>query len=229
MTASTATTPTLFAYPEKATFGRVLPKNKIYAHAKPCRRVRDHFTSEVAQIVWHYKLAPETINLPANASVPEIQIFTITLKPEIDDLNEDVLRSIDKAIAFPIFYEVIRQDSIRVAASYKRPSDSNPAKWVVGDYFGIDWQPIDTPRAPLPVALNLGSLYEQMLRKLMPLPARPNESLKDHVCRLEQVRAKQNQIGKIQAHLLKEKQFNRKVERNSQLHELQTELEHLTA
>jgi len=226
---TTSATATLFAYPDQSAFGRVLPKSKIYAHARAGRRVRGHFTSEVAQIIWQHKLASETINLTGKTNVPEIQIFTITLKPEIDDLNEEVLRCIDKAIAFPIIYEVIRQDCIRVAASYKRPSESNPAKWVVGEYFSSDWLPIDSPRAPLPVALNLESLYEQMLRQLMPLPARANESLKDQVHRLEQVEAKQKQIAKTQAHLKKEKQFNRKVERNSQLRELQTELDNLTA
>ena len=67
-----------------------------------------------------------------------------------------------------------------------------------------------------------------MLRPLMPLPARANESLKDQAYRLEQVEAKQKQIAKTRAHLKKEKQFNRKVERNRQLRDLQAELDNLT-
>ena len=53
----------LFDYPASAAFDKVLPKTKIYAHAKPARRLQQRFTDEVAQIVWKYKLAPETIRL----------------------------------------------------------------------------------------------------------------------------------------------------------------------
>ena len=53
----------LFAYPKQAEFGRVLPKNKIYEHSGANTRLKDLFVEQVDQIVWRYKLAPETINL----------------------------------------------------------------------------------------------------------------------------------------------------------------------
>ena len=53
-----------FSYPRQAEFNRVLPKSKIYEHGKPSRAVRDCFVAQINQIVWQYKLAPETINLP---------------------------------------------------------------------------------------------------------------------------------------------------------------------
>ena len=55
----------LFAYPKQAEFGRVLPKNKIYEHSGANTRLKDLFVEQVEQIVWRYKLAPETINLAA--------------------------------------------------------------------------------------------------------------------------------------------------------------------
>ncbi|MFZ4504556.1 MAG: DUF4391 domain-containing protein, partial [Methylovulum sp.] len=86
----------LFHYPNAATLGRKLPKNKIYEHAKPSTAVRELFVSQVDKIIWQYKLAPETVNLPAKPNVPEIQIFTLALKTP--ELSEDVLRCIDQAI-----------------------------------------------------------------------------------------------------------------------------------
>ena len=77
----------LFAYPKQAEFNRVLPKSKIYEHGKPSRAVRDGFVTQINQIVWQYKLAPETINLPARPSVPEIEIFSLELKtPEVSEV-----------------------------------------------------------------------------------------------------------------------------------------------
>jgi hypothetical protein len=44
---------------------RTLPKNKIYEHSGANTRLKDLFVKQVEQIVWRYKLAPETINLAA--------------------------------------------------------------------------------------------------------------------------------------------------------------------
>ena len=51
----------LIAYPKQAAFGRVLPKNKIYEHSGANTRLKDLFVKQVEQIVWQYKLAPETL------------------------------------------------------------------------------------------------------------------------------------------------------------------------
>lgn len=217
--------PALFAYPPNALFGRVLPKNKIYEHAAPSSALKALFVQQVEQIVWQYKLAPETINLPAKAAVPEIQIFNISLKTS--ELNEDVLRCIDQAIPFPIFYQLTFAQRIQIKAAYKRPSEADISKWMVEGYFATDWQVIDSERVPLPVALDLGALYELMLRQLLPLPPRAGESIKVQMERLTQIRSKQNECRKIEARLHKERQFNRKVELNSQLKTLQSVLETL--
>lgn len=215
----------LYAYPGQAAFNRVLPKSKIYEHGSPTRAVRDAFVSQINQIVWQYKLAPETINLPARPGVPEIEIFSLELKtPEI---SEDVLRCIDKAIPLPIFYNLSFDGRIKTVAAYKRPSDADASRWVVGDYFASSWLPANSKRSELPVALDMAGLYEQMLRRLMPQPARTGETLKDHVERLAQLRSKQTEYTKLEARLHKEKQFNRKVEMNTQLRSIKTDIETL--
>jgi len=96
--------PAFIAYPKQATFGRTLPKNKIYENSGATARLRELFVRQVEQIVWQYKLAPETINLPAKPGVPEIQVFAIQLKTP--ELNLDVLRCIDGAVQFPIIFEL---------------------------------------------------------------------------------------------------------------------------
>ncbi len=215
----------IFAYPKQAEFNRVLPKSKIYEHGKPSRAVRDCFVSQINQIVWQYKLAPETINLPSRPGVPEIEIFSIELKTA--EVSEDVLRCIDKAIPLPIFYNLCFEGRIKTVAAYKRPSDADASRWVVDGYFASPWLPAQGERSALPVALDMAGLYEQMLRRLMPLPARSGETLKDHVERLTQLRSKQNEYTKLEARLHKEKQFNRKVEINSQLRTIKTGIETL--
>jgi hypothetical protein len=215
----------MFAYPKQAEFNRVLPKSKIYAHAKPSKAVKDLFVSQIGEIVWKYKLSPETINLPARHGITEIQVFEIALKTE--DLDEDVLRTIDKAIPFPILFQLTHGDRIRFATSYKRPSDADASKWVIEASFISDWQPGSLERPPLPVALDLATLYEHLVRRHLPLLQRPGESIRDHVTRLTAIRGKEKECHQLEGRLNKEKQFNRKVEMNAAVRMLRQELDAL--
>ena len=217
--------PAFISYPKQAAFGRVLPKNKIYEHSGANSRLKELFVEQVEQIIWQYKLAPETINLPAKPSVPEVQVFAIQLKTP--DLHLDVLRCIDGAIQFPIVFELNFDGRTQVIAAHKRPNESDASRWVLSDYFATAWLPSDIERAAMPLALDLGGLYEQVLHRLIPTPARPQESLADFVARVELVAAKQREVEKTASKLAKQMQFNRKVEINAALRQLKTELEEL--
>ncbi len=223
---SQITHPAFISYPKQATFGRNLPKNKIYEHSGANTRLKDLFVQQVEQIVWQYKLAPETINLPTKSGVAEVQVFAIQLKTQ--ELNLDVLRCIDGAVQFPVIFELGFDGRTQVVAAYKRPSESDSSRWVLSDYFMTEWLPSDVQRTAMPLSLDLGSLYEQVLQWLIPLPSRQQESLADLVTRVEQVAAKQREVEKTVSKLAKEKQFNRKVEINATLRQLKTELEQLS-
>ncbi len=213
----------MFAYPKQAEFNRVLPKSKIYAHAKPSKAVKDLFVSQIGEIVWKYKLSPETINLPARHGITEIQVFEIALKGE--ELDEDVLHTIDKAIPFPILFQLTHGSRIRFATSYKRPSDADSTKWVIEASFQTDWfHPSSFILHPLPVALDLASLYEHLIRRHLPLPQRSGESIRDHVAHYTAIQAKEKECQQMEARLNKEKQFNRKVGMNAALRTLRQEL-----
>ena len=165
----------MFNYPKQAEFNRIVPKAKIYAFAKPSRAVRERFVSQVAEIFWKYKLSPETVNLPARRGIQEIQIFSIALKTA--ELAEDVLRAMDRAIPSPIFFDLTFDGRVKSTAAYKRFGPTDASKPVVDVYFETEWQPAGIARPPLPVALDLAGLYEQMLQGLLPLPPRTGEPI----------------------------------------------------
>ncbi|EML5730768.1 DUF4391 domain-containing protein [Pseudomonas aeruginosa] len=217
----------LFAFPGQARVGRPVPKAKIYEHGQIGSALRDKFVAQVEQITWAYKLAPETLNLPARPEVPEIQIFDIELKGA--ELDDEVLRAIDRAIPLPIIYQLHRDQEICMVAAYKRPSQAEIGKWMLNEHLAGPWLPDSTERHSLPVALDLQGLYEQLLRSLSPLAARPNERLLEHLERLAQLRGRQGEYKKLEARLHKEKQFNRKVMLNAQLRELKNEIDQLGA
>ena len=217
--------PAFVRYPPQAAFGRTLPKSKLYTHSHASTRLKNLFVQQVEQIVWQFKLAPETINLPARPAVPEIQVFGIQLKTA--DLSFDVLRAIDQAVQFPIIFELALAGRTQVVACHKRPNESDASRWVLSDYFATGWLADNAERSAMPVALHLGSLYEQLLRALLLLPARPHETLAEQVARLGSLAAKEREADKTAARLDKEEQFNRKLTINADLRRLHSELDAL--
>lgn len=237
---------TLYDWPRAAAFGRVIPKTKIYEHAGANTGLKDLFVREVDQIVWSHKLAPETVNLAATKQVAEIQVFRITARTAT--LDAAVLRAIDKAIPFPLIFEVAHGGRVRLAAAYKRPSEADSARWVVGDYFQRDWLPEDAPRTPLPVALNLGALYERLLEPLVagqtvrlipgmgeapqsactPDEAERPVSLEERIAQAEAIERQAREVERIKARLRREKQFNKRVAINAELRKCEQKLREIS-
>lgn len=223
-------TAAFFDYPKAAAFGRVIPKNRIYEHAGAGTALRDLFVTQVDQIVWKYKLAPETTNLAATKAVSEIQVFGITLRT--GTVDEDVLRAIDRSIPFPLIFELSWSGKRKAVAAFKRPSEADATKWVVSAYFTTDWAQDDAPRRPLPLALNLGGLYDALITALMPdvgaEAEHTGEDIQTRVARMEAIRAKTREVDRIKARLAREKQFNKRVAINAELRAARQELERLS-
>ncbi|MCY4361835.1 MAG: DUF4391 domain-containing protein [Gammaproteobacteria bacterium] len=236
---------TLYDWPRATTFGRVVPKNRIYKHSGANTALKNLFVREVDQIIWSHKLAPETVNLAATRQVTEIQVFRITSRTAT--LNRDVLLTIDRTISFPLIFEIVYEGLTRLAAAYKRANEADSTRWVVSDYFETDWLPEDTRHTPLPVATNMEALYEHLLSPLVDthsarlvqgiaeppqtsyLPAMPEESatLGARIARTDAIKARTRDIERIKARLAREKQFNKRVAINAELRAAKNEIEHL--
>jgi hypothetical protein len=217
----------MFQFPKQAEFNRALPKSKIYAFAKPTRAVRDRIVSGIQDIVWKYKLAPGTVNLPARHGIQEIQVFELVLKTE--ELSDAVLHTIDKAIPSPIVFQITFEGRVRFSAAYKRPSDSDSYKHVIEAYFTTEWGPLGQSYPQLPMVLDMAALYEAMLCRVIPLSRRPEEPLSGLVERAMQLRTKERECRDLEVRLRKECQFNRKVEINAAIRAAKTQLEQLAA
>ena len=222
----------MFAYPERALVNRILPKNKIYANARPGRALRQRIVEQVEEINWKYKLAPATLRLPGSPGIEEIQVFSIAQRAP--ELKEDVLRTLDRAIPSLLFFELTFQGKVRFAAAYKRMSEAAHDKQFVAAYYVSRWQDASAPREALPVAIDIGSLYEQMLRRHMlasglGLRPRPDETLEQAAERGSRIRVQTLACQRLESRLRREAQFNRKVEINAELRQarqLLAELEH---
>lgn len=213
----------LYRWPSAAKFGSRVAKEKLYAHGAVSAAIREKFVAEVLRVTWAYKLAESTINLAGSTAVPEIQVFEIDAKGS--DVSESVLTAIDKAIPFPIIFEIGRGEGqerrIRMVAAHKQLGSGAPK---VGAYYNTAWQPARTERQSLPTSITLPALYTALLDPLTPVTARPGEDLSGVAARLEAVRRLEHEIAVLERKLRTEPQFNRKVELRRALTTKQAEL-----
>jgi len=225
---------TSFAFPAKALYGKKITKEKIYQYASPTAAVKQKFIQQIDKIVWQYKLAPETINLPATKKLAEIQVFDVWLKDGVSasELDETLLKVIDKAISMPLYYRLYAGDNLKFCMAYKRPSEADSDKWVVETYFSTPWlnaEKVKETAQPLPIALNIQGLYEQLLRSVVTEPAKPGETLQAQMERISQTRSLAKALENLTAQLIREKQFNRQIDINRQINQLKSQLELLIA
>ncbi len=222
----------LFNYPINAKVGRKIPKNKIYeqitTNNKLNVKLKNKFVNQIEKIIWQYKLATNTLNLNATAKVLEVQIFDIFLKNE--ELDEELLRVIDKAISHPIIFQIHKNNKIKIKSAYKIASELSNNKPVIKAYLESDWLDKNTPKQPLPQALDLEKLFNQILKSLMPIEVINNKTLKNTDERIEvinQINTLQKQLDKLHLKYDKEKQRNRQFDINQQITIIQKKIQNL--
>nr|WP_313099715.1 DUF4391 domain-containing protein [Moraxella sp. CTOTU48717] len=235
----------LYHYPSTAKVDKIIPKNKFYQRGSANHRIERLFVEQVESIRWAYKLSPHTINLNDSETIKEIQIFSIVSR--VERLDTEVLQFIDKLIPSPIIFEILFEDKIKVIATYKRQSQADSQKVVLGKYYATDWQD-PAQREDLPIVFGIADLYEYFIEQLLlsTNKASPNvvlipnikanlstthqkiASIEEKIAHTEKLALLTKQINELQKRIYKEKQFNRQVEMNLQLQTLQKQLKDLT-
>jgi len=215
----------LLNFPQKAAVNRQITKKKLFEWIQTNTAIKNLFAAQVERMIWAYKLSPETTNLSSKEGIDEIQIFEIFLKGS--ELNNELLKTIDKVIPSPILFVIYVDQSIQYRAAYKRVSDADSTKWVVGDYFESTWMAKRYIKSDLPQALDLKSLYHSLLQELIPLAKRQDESIEQLLTRYQALNQLERKSEQLQKRLHQEKQFNYKVEINAQLRDVKKQIEQL--
>ena len=221
----------LYKFPPQAKVDQLIPKNTFYKQGKANSKIEQLFVEQVDSIRWAYKLAASTIHLQDQDDLKEIQVFQV--KSRVPELDMSILSFIDKLILTPIIFEVGYGDNVKIVAAHKRLSQADKTKAVIGQYYASDWLE-DDDRHDLPLYLNLVDLYEHLIEQLLPISSSDNlnkdgdkvaiELKLQNAQRLESLK---KQLDKLKSKLRNEKQFNRKVELNKQIHALESDINQL--
>jgi len=216
--------------PKSTEFNRRIPKQKFYENISVSPTLKRVFIDQIKVIYWRNKVAATTMNLAAGTTVTELEVFEIKLNGQ--QLDESVLRQIDKEIPYHILFLLEYDGKYQAWTAYKEAAASGSNAFKVGTYYHTDWLPED--ELPLKVdGLSVDKVYENFVRQIAGDALRSEtgktESLKESVERDNRRQELEKQIVALQAKVRKEKQLNKQVQLNAELKKLKKELEVLSS
>ncbi|GAA4724062.1 DUF4391 domain-containing protein [Brevibacillus fulvus] len=215
----------MFQLPSSTLVNRKIPKNKFYEKLHANQHLKELFTEQVESILWKHKLSKETIRLDPKDDIEEIQIFEIHLKEQTYSL--DLLRSIDKAIPYPILHVLMVEDQAKLAIAYKERNQTDDNRSVIRSYHETDWQPVESIKLDILQGLDLKAVYENIIRQLLPIKVKPEIELTAVLERQAQIDKLTQECQRLESRIRAEKQFNKKVELNMELQRKRKELKQL--
>ncbi len=211
--------------PESTKFGKRLPKQKFYEHLQVTPELKRAFVEQIKVIRWQNKIAPTTTNLAIGTSVTELEVFTIELTGE--NLDEAVLRQIDKEIPYHILFLLQHSGQCQAWIGYKEAASSGNMAFKVNRYYHTPW--MQSEELPLKLeGLSIDAVYENFVRQIAGdslMEGKEGESLEEIVSRTEEINFLKRQIEKLQTKIRKEKQLNLQMKMNGELKKLKRELE----
>ena len=216
----------MFSFPDSTEFNKRIPKQKFYENIEVSSSLRRVFVEQIKIVYWRNKLAVSTLNIASGESVTEIEVFEVRLtEPQ---LEETVLRQIDKEIPYHILFVITCEGKVQAWIGYKEAAVSGSNAFKVNRYYHTEWMSESELRFSID-GLNMDAVYENLVRQIAGeiLQTNSNESLKDSVERDEERRRLEKQIAALENKIRKEKQLNRRMEMNTELKRLKEELEGL--
>ncbi len=208
----------VFNLPSQTIVNKVIPKNAFDAYTTS--RQKKKLAEFVERIRWSNKLSPETLNL-SGKDISEIEIFEIELrkKEEIADL----LAVFDKAIPYPIIFFIFYRDQAYISASTKHLHPVQEDISIVDWTFKSDWLKIPDIKMSFDLKKNLDHVYQDFCNQLSSGLSR-SKSMNELVAFEQEFFQLHNKIDKVKASLKRTVQFNRKVELNQELKQLEADL-----
>lgn len=196
----------MFDLPKDCYVNKFLPKKIFYEKVGVSSSVKDEFVNIVDRITWLYKLSPDTIGIPKTEKIEEIQIFQIDIKEK--KIPSSVIKTITKGVQYKILFIIKYNNDFCYSIK-------------VDDIYSTDWnKKIEFEFN----AINLEIVYENIV-KLIINEENSNKQFEEIIENKKNTIELEKKINQLKQKIKNEKQFNRKVELNSELNKLINELE----
>jgi len=195
----------MFDLPKKCFVNKFIPKKTFYERVGFSSNIKDDFVNIIDKIIWLYKISPDTLGVNKTKQVEEIEIFELYLKIRV--LPKTVIKIISKSIPYPVLFVIKYKDEV----CYSIKADDN---------FFTDWNEQINFNFK---GINLEYIYEQIVKTII-REEKNNNNFSEILIQKSKREELLKQIQMLKKKIKTEKQFNKKVELNKLLGNLEKEM-----
>ena len=150
----------MLGFPQTTEFNKRIPKQKFYENIDVSPALKRVFVEQIKLINWRNKLAESTLNIAAGRAVTEIEVIEIKLtQPQLD---EAVLRQMDKEIPYHILFVLSYGNKVQTWTGYKEAAETGKKAFKVGKYYHTDWMLEDELTLEID-GLNLDAVWDNFI------------------------------------------------------------------
>lgn len=214
----------MLGFPQTTEFNKRIPKQKFYENMEVSPALKRVFVEQIKLIHWRNKLAVSTMNIAPGETVTEIEVIEIKLASP--QLNEAVLRQIDKEIPYHILFILSFDGKVQAWTGYKEATEGGNKAFKVNKYYHTEWIPEYELNLKIE-GLNMDAVWENLIIQVGGVEVGQGKSLDEQI-QIDGQKAKmQKEIEKLEKQARNEKQPNKKFQLAQQVKTLKKQLDEL--
>lgn len=195
--------------PKKCLVNKFIPKKTFYEKLGISTSIKEDFVNTIDKIIWLYKISEDTLGITKTPEVEEIEIFEINLKEK--KMPKNIIKAITRGIPYKILFVIKYNSDICYGVKVE---DLYFSEWNEEIEFNFD-------------GLNLKIVFENIVKTIIK-ETDNNMEFSILINNKSQKEELSKEIEQLKNKIRQEKQFNKKVELNHKLRELEIEMEELT-
>lgn len=214
----------MLGFPQTTEFNKRIPKQKFYEKMEVSPALKRVFVERIKLIHWRNKLAVSTMNIALGETVTEIEVIEIKLASP--QLNETVLRQIDKEIPYHILFILSFDGKVQAWTGYKEAAEGGNKAFKVNKYYHTEWMPEHELNLKIE-GLNMDAVWENLIIQVGGVEVGQGKSLDEQIQIDDQKAKLQKEIEKLEKQARNEKQPNKKFQLAQQVKTLKKQLDEL--
>lgn len=214
----------MLGFPQTTEFNKRIPKQKLYENMEVSPALKRVFVERIKLIYWRNKLAVSTMNIAPGETVTEIEVIEIKLASP--QLNEAVLRQIDKEIPYHILFILSFDGKVQAWTGYKEAAEGGNKAFRVNKYYHTEWMPEHELNLKIE-GLNMDAVWENLIIQVGGVEVGQGKSLDEQIQIDDQKAKMQKEIEKLEKQARNEKQPNKKFQLAQQVKTLKKQLDEL--
>jgi len=214
----------MLGFPQTTEFNKRIPKQKFYENIDISPALKRVFVEQIKLIHWRNKLAESTLNIAPGQAVTEIEVIEIKLtQPQLD---EAVLRQIDKEIPYHILFVLSYGNKVQAWTGYKEAAESGKKAFKVNKYYHTEWMLEDELILDIE-GLNMDAVWDNFIIQVGGVELEQGKDLAEQIELDDRKVQLAKDIEKLEKQARNEKQPNKKFQLASQVKALKKQLAEL--